>query len=1226
MMQLMPPRTAPTPRWRLVKADEACAVALEEATGLSPVVARILASRGVRDADGATRFLSPSLERDWRDPRLLPGMPAAAEAVAEAVRAGRRVVVFGDFDVDGVSAAATAALGLRSLGGDVTPVVPHRFREGYGLTPASVERLVAMRPELVVTVDCGISAEAEVGALRAAGIGVVVTDHHEGAGSVPEGVPVCDPKLGDYPFPELAGAGVALKLVQAVGERLGAPTAWRELTDIAALGTIADIVPLLDENRALVADGVSRMRAFPRPGAAALAGVAGIGLDALTAGAVAFGLAPRLNAAGRMADPQLALELLVADDPLRAEELARALDEHNRLRQTVERDLAEEAQALAARVHTPGDRVLVVSGEGWHDGVKGIVASRLAQTYGVPALLFTVEEGIARGSGRSVPGVDLHAAVVRCGDLLERFGGHSAAVGLTMAAERLPEFAGRLADAMAVLPAEAFVPERSLDAELPLEALGPELVAELALLEPFGHSNPRPVLASRGVFMGERSRVGTKAEHLRFTAFDGVAALPAIAFRCRDIEELAERDAAVDLAYELEEDTWRGVRRVRLLVRDVLAHEPPADAPAAELVDDLFARAEEVLAGGEYAGIADAEAFHTKLAGVTFEGRQDLVAALTPGTPLRLVRQPDNAHDPSACALVDPRGGHVGYFNRRLAAALAPAVDAGAAYDVTVSDVTGGEEGRSRGVNVLVARRVEDSVDDVREAAASRRAELASLAPAELDATLVRHFIGERDLHDAQRETLAFLGAGESCLTVMATGRGKSLIFHMHAAREAIARGRASVFVYPLRALVADQAFHLGDALAEIGVACRPVTGETPLAGRDEAFAALADGALDVVMTTPEFLERHAARFAESGRVGFVVVDEAHHVGMSGAGRRPAYKRLGEAIETLGSPAVLAVTATATDEIASVVRGVLGVRRTVLDPTVRRNLRVEDRRAGVDKAPYVASLAARGGKLIAYVNSRDQSVRIAQELRKASPALLHRVAYYNGGLTRAARHAVERAFREGELTAVVATSAFGEGVNIPDVRHVVLFHLPMGEVEFNQMSGRAGRDGRPASVHLLYGPRDARLNEMILESAAPGRDDLAQLYMVLRDLALDSAEDCFEVTNAELAERVKARLPKTRLTDKGVSTGLGVFRDLGLLDGEGAGAYRRLRLLPRPGAKLDLASSARYAEGLEERATFAAFKRWALEAPAVELLQRFDRPILPAGGDGRSPRGCGEVS
>ncbi|HSQ21579.1 MAG TPA: helicase-related protein, partial [Coriobacteriia bacterium] len=263
-----------------------------------------------------------------------------------------------------------------------------------------------------------------------------------------------------------------------------------------------------------------------------------------------------------------------------------------------------------------------------------------------------------------------------------------------------------------------------------------------------------------------------------------------------------------------------------------------------------------------------------------------------------------------------------------------------------------------------------------------------------------------------------------------------------------------------------------------------------------------------------------------------------------------------------------------------------------------------------DKLAYVAALAARGDKAIVYVNSRETSVNVARHLRTRVPELLHRVAFYNGGVSRDARHAIERAFREGDVRVVVATSAFGEGVNIPDVRHVVLYHMPFSDVEFNQMCGRAGRDGEPSSVHLVFGGKDARINRMILESVAPERDDLASLYLTLRDLAVENAS--IETTNADLAERVKKRRPRSSLSDKGVSAGIGVFRELGLVESEGAGAYRRLALRPTPEEKLDLASSVRYAEGRDELASFDAFRAWVLDASADELLHTFNRPILPA--------------
>ena len=442
-----------------------------------------------------------------------------------------------------------------------------------------------------------------------------------------------------------------------------------------------------------------------------------------------------------------------------------------------------------------------------------------------------------------------------------------------------------------------------------------------------------------------------------------------------------------------------------------------------------------------------------------------------------------------------------------------------------------------------------------------------------LDAELTACFIGERSLHEAQATALTHLSAGESTLCVMATGRGKSLIFHLHAARTALKHGQASVFVYPLRALVADQAFHLEEVFAEVGLAVRTVTGETTLPDRDDAFSALKAGTLDVVLTTPEFLHLYAPRFAASGRIGFLVIDEAHHVGMARAGHRPAYARLGEAAEVLGNPTVLAVTATADTATAQSIRELLGVTAVVLDPTIRENLEVVDKRDVQDKDGYLATLVARGGKTVIYVNSREQSVKLARMLRKRVPDVAMRTAFYNGGLVRSARHAVERAFRASEVVVIVATSAFGEGVNIPDIRNVVLYHLPFNDVEFNQMSGRSGRDGAQARVHLLYGGRDARINEMILSSLAPARDDMAALYVVLRELSTAEGPG-FEITNAELASRCKKAQPKFSLDERGVSSALGIFRDLGFVVGEGHGAFRRLTFVPSA-SKVELESSVR---------------------------------------------------
>lgn len=1194
--------------WVSTPADEVLVGRLSHETGLSPVATRILVSRGITTADAAARFLEPSLDRDWTTPSLIPGMEDAAKAVARSIVDRQRILVFGDFDLDGVSAAAVAARGLRAMGGQVDAIVPHRFTEGYGLSDAALKRIMLHAPDLVVTVDCGVSARAEVDALVGAGISVVVTDHHEPGDGVPRGVPVANPKLEAQGVGrDLAGAGVALKLIQAVGVILERTEVWEDLTDLAMLGTVADIVPLSEENRALVAHGVNRVREHPRPALKALCAVAGIDPEQFDSESVSYALAPRLNAAGRLADPQVSLDLLLADEEPQALVHAQALDELNRMRQEIESVLAAEAADVATRTYN-GERALVLAGEGWHEGVKGIVASRLAKRFGVPTFLFSLEDGIARGSARSVGTVDLFSAVNGCAAVLDRFGGHEAAVGLTLDASRLDEFTSLLLARLDALPAEMFVTALRVDTSVQLGDVSVELGAELAQLGPFGQGNPRPMLMVPSVFMNDRSRVGRDAGHLRFTAFDGVASAPAIAFRCRDIEAMAAKDTHVDIAFELSVDEWRGRKRAQMLVRDLRDATARSEGPVADLVDELFEHADESLAREDYAGIGDAESFHTKLSGVTFDDRQETIAQLSPGDPLRLVREPDNPHDSNACAVHDARGRMLGFLNRRLASVLGPLLDQGAPYDIEVADLTGGEDGRSRGVNVRVSRRdVSQEAVELAQRREDRREHLRALADDALERELTDCFIGGGTLHFAQAQALESLAQGRNTLVVMATGRGKSLIFHMHAAREALKRGSASVFVYPLRALVADQSFHLSEAFAEVGLSVRTVTGETSAGERDDAFEELGSGRLDVVLTTPEFFYFHRDRFARAARVRFIVVDEAHHVGLSRAGHRPAYAQLGECVTALGGPTTLAVTATASDTVARSIRERLSIDNVVLDPTVRSNLEVVDARESKDKDALIARIVESGGKVVIYVNSRDASVRIARSLRKRSADIAWKTAFYNGGLSRSVRHAVERAFRSGDIRVVVATSAFGEGVNIPDIRDVVLYHLPFNDVEFNQMSGRAGRDGAPARIHLLFGDKDARINERILGSQAPSRDDLAGLYRALRELAQRHG-DGFEITNAELASG--AQKMGASIDERGVSSALGIMRELGLVTGEGYGALRRLTVVPQDG-KVELSSSLRYAEAQQELDEFSDFRTWVLTSTAEELLARFNRPILP---------------
>ena len=1108
-----------THRWCIAPNNPELEERLASALGVAPLVARIMVAHGIGGVEEGRLFLTPSLERDWADPLIIPGMAEVAARVERAVRDGEVIAVFGDFDVDGITSTCLLTEALRQLGACVHPFIPHRFEEGYGLTAQALDRVVeACEPSLVITVDNGIAARDEVVALAGRGIDIVVTDHHEPSDLVPVGIPVTDPKMVDEsPSRELAGAGVALKLVQILGERLGQPQLWRSYTEVAALGTVSDMMCLTPENRALVADGIAHMRATARPGYIALAAVTRTDLSTITADALSFSLIPRLNAAGRMADPTLALDLLLARDAVEAGRLAAALEEINQQRRAIEAELTGQAEELAERTYD-GGRAIVVGGEGWHEGVKGIVASRLVNRYHVPALLFSIEDGVARGSGRSVGSVNLFEAVEKCSDLLIRFGGHAGAVGVTCAVENLDALRDRLNAVLADLPAEDFEDRGEIAATVGLDELDIETIRQIGMLEPFGQGNRVPLLAARGVTMCDRAVVGKTGDHMRFIATDGAASVPAIMFRAPEVEQLVNCDTVVDLVFEAVAECWQGRVKPKLMVKDILCRscEEPVSA------------GEALVRVGERAG----------------EG--------------------DHASKPTC------------------------------------------------------ARPCATSVD------VDRRVALARLPYEQLTRNLIHTFIGSAEPHRAQMEALDALKGRRGVLAVMGTGRGKSLIFHVHAVREAILNGSASIFVYPLRALVTDQAYHLQETLASLGVRVGVLTGDTPTVARDRAFSLLGAGKLDIVLTTPEFLSIHRARFAASRRIGFVVVDEAHHVAGAKGGDRTAYLDMPQILHDLLDPTVLAVTATASAEVAAEIRRLLPVDAQVVDAAVRENLELDDGRDLSSRENRLVSIVATGQKSVVYVNSRDQAQALCRTLRRRVPELGARIAFYHAGLTRPERASVEAAFRDGELACIVSTSAFGEGVNIPDIRHVVLYHMPFGDIEFNQMSGRAGRDGAPASIHLLYSGRDARINERLLDAAAPDRRELVTLYRALQTMwrrhrggAPTGPLPASDLDIAQMCLAVDARTP---VDERAVPSGLAIFEELGFARVTGDDDARAIEMVENPG-HVDLNRSILYLEGLHARREFSAFRDWALSASAHDMLTRINRPITPQVHEGGAVNG-----
>jgi single-stranded-DNA-specific exonuclease len=554
--------------WRIEECDRDAVEALAAELGVSAVTASVLVRRGHGDPDAARAFLAA--EMPGHDPLLLGDMAGAVARIRAAIAAGEKICVHGDYDVDGICATAVAVLALREAGADVTWHLPSRFEEGYGIAAETVERAAADGVRLLVTVDCGITAVAEVARARELGMDVIVTDHHRPADVLPDCI-VAATRPSDYPYPELCGAGVAHKLAEAL---LGPdhPELSRHL-DLVGLATIADVVPLRDENRALAAAGLRRLARTSRPGLQALMRSAGVDPAAIDATAVAFRLAPRINAAGRLHRPDAALELLLTDDADVARRLADELETLNRDRQAVEERILRDAIARVESWPAPRQRRrgYVLWDEDWHEGVIGIVASRLVERFDRPVVLIAGTRDGWKGSGRSIASFDLHGALGACSEHLERYGGHRAAAGLAIRTEQLEAFAEAFAaHADGALDDADLRPLQTVDAVVPASALTLDLAQELDRLAPFGLGNPDVTLLVASVEAVEPTTVG-EGKHLRFRVRQhGRDGGSAIAFGLGGQLDRLRRDARYDLVFRLKENRWNGTIAPQLVVRRVL--------------------------------------------------------------------------------------------------------------------------------------------------------------------------------------------------------------------------------------------------------------------------------------------------------------------------------------------------------------------------------------------------------------------------------------------------------------------------------------------------------------------------------------------------------------------------------------------------------------------------------------------------------------------------------
>ena len=566
--------------WQDQPCDDAAAERLGATLGVTAVTARLLCQRGLQDPDTARRFLAPSLN-DLLDPFTLTDMRTVVDRVLRAIDQRERIAIHGDYDVDGVTSTVILRRALELLGADVIHFLPERFRDGYGLQPASLDRLHAEGVRIVISVDCGIRAPEAARRARELGLDLIITDHHEPDTELPQALAVINPKRHDctYADKNLAGVGVALKLVHALCLRTNHVGWLPAFVKIAAIGTLADVVPLSGENRVIAKLGLEMLSRGPhKVGLRSLLDVCGLVGKEIDSYHIGFVVAPRINAAGRMSSPDIAARLLLAaDETLSAEarELALQLDQENLRRQQEEAEIVAQAKKLVETDLEIGSRtVIVVAGQGWHRGVIGIVASKLVDAFHRPAIVLSIDGDVAHGSCRSIPSFSILAALESCGELMTKFGGHKVAAGLTIGADRIRELRARVNDfADRQLQPDDLRPRLWIDGRLAFRSISAQVASELASLAPFGAGNPNPMFRANRVEVIDGPR-RIKERHLKMALRQDGKVLRGIAWRASEREAfVTDHRSGIDVAFNLEQDTWNGEKYLQLSLADFRAPE-----------------------------------------------------------------------------------------------------------------------------------------------------------------------------------------------------------------------------------------------------------------------------------------------------------------------------------------------------------------------------------------------------------------------------------------------------------------------------------------------------------------------------------------------------------------------------------------------------------------------------------------------------------------------------
>lgn len=556
-------------KWEIYQTNEEKVEKLQEKYKLNRLLSTLLTNRGITEETEITKFLNPK-RSDFYDPFGMPDMEKAAERILKAIKDKEQIIIYGDYDVDGITSVTVLKSFLEERGIQVNVYIPNRLNEGYGLNKTAMEEIAKQGNKLMITVDCGITAVDEVEYAKTFGIETIITDHHEPAEELPKAIAVVDAKRKDnkYECRNLAGVGVVFKLIQALSIKLGLdPKEYLKYLDIVCVGTISDIVPLTDENRVIVKLGLKLVEQTKNLGLKEI--LQSCGYSKINSTTISFGVAPRINACGRMGHQEEALNLLLSKEENEVKELTQKINEYNKTRQEIEKNIYNEAVEQIEKEGLDTQNTIVVSGKGWHHGVIGIVSSKITELYFKPSILLCEEDGECKGSGRSIPGFDLHEALMECNDTIDKFGGHAMAVGINIKKEKVEEFKEEFEKIAKEKEVDKIIPILNLDAEIKLDDVNKEMVDSLKELEPFGEANKMPIFAFRNLKI-DSIRSLSEGKHLRLSVKDNKNIINAIGFNMGVLADTYRIGDRVDIAGNLEINSFNGVDSIQINIKDIM--------------------------------------------------------------------------------------------------------------------------------------------------------------------------------------------------------------------------------------------------------------------------------------------------------------------------------------------------------------------------------------------------------------------------------------------------------------------------------------------------------------------------------------------------------------------------------------------------------------------------------------------------------------------------------